>query len=247
MEWSSSTRQCPSSDYFGFRMRSARRRDLLATLVFHDQDFPVTEDLLEIVYACDSWGTCSVVYKAVHPLTAIWALRHEPVRRGAELRGRLDRIHANIRQPGHTFGPKPAVCVPALPREGEDVLLRLWREASLRVLSGARGERDERASRRSGTAACNIVTVCTDTRCLRVYDVGRGHCRQEQRPAPRVRVIQVPCPRLRCGGGVRSLACFTYVWLDNPSGIGENSAGTIRNTVPPTELHSRYTELGPQS
>jgi len=120
-EWSSPERRCPSFEYFGFRAYTAQGRGLLASLVFDDPDFAIGDDLIEIAFSCMSCGSCSDVCKAVDPLTAIWALRQEAVRRGARLPEPLNRIHARIRRYGTMFGPRPRTQVEGLARTGEDV------------------------------------------------------------------------------------------------------------------------------
>lgn len=120
-EWSSPHRRCPSFEHFGFRAYTAQGRGLLASLVFDDQDFPLTEDLVKIVYTCASCGLCSDICKAVDPLTAVWALRQELVRRGARLPEPLNRIHARIGQHGNVFGSTRAAKIAGLPSSGENM------------------------------------------------------------------------------------------------------------------------------
>ncbi|MBI5444571.1 MAG: (Fe-S)-binding protein [Deltaproteobacteria bacterium] len=120
-EWSSPHRRCPSFEHFNFRAYNAQGRGVLASLVFDDPDFPLTEDLLKIVYTCTSCGGCSDICKAVDPLTALWALRHELVRRGAELPERLRKTHERIRRYGNVFGATRSTAVEGLPTCGEDV------------------------------------------------------------------------------------------------------------------------------
>jgi hypothetical protein len=55
-EWSSPLHKCPSFEYFKFRAYTAVGRGNLATLVFDDDRFPVTDDLMKIVYTCTSCG-----------------------------------------------------------------------------------------------------------------------------------------------------------------------------------------------
>ncbi len=120
-EWSSPHHRCPSFEYFGFRAYNAQGRGLLASLFFDDEDFPITDDLIKIVYTCTSCGACSDICKAVDPLTAIWALRQELVRRGARLPEPLDKIHTRITQSGNMFGSIRPVQIGDLPSSGANV------------------------------------------------------------------------------------------------------------------------------
>jgi heterodisulfide reductase subunit D len=105
-EWSSPLHRCPSFEYFKFRAYTAFGIGNLAAVVFDDGQFPITDDLIKIVYACTSCGMCSEVCPVFQPLTAIWALREELVRRGAQLPEPLDNIHANIEKYNNIFGAR---------------------------------------------------------------------------------------------------------------------------------------------
>ncbi len=120
-EWSSPHHRCPSFEYFGFRAYNAQGRGLLASLVFDDEDFPITDDLMKIVYTCTSCGVCSDICKAIDPLTAIWALREELVRRGARLPEPLNKTHTRIAQHGNRLGSTRPARIEGLPSSGENV------------------------------------------------------------------------------------------------------------------------------
>jgi heterodisulfide reductase subunit D len=105
-EWSSPLHRCPSFEYFKFRAYTAVGRGNLAAIVFDDDQFPLTDDLIKIVYTCTSCGMCSEVCPVFQPLTAIWALREELVQRGAQLPEPLDKIHANIEKYNNIFGAR---------------------------------------------------------------------------------------------------------------------------------------------
>lgn len=120
-EWTSPYHRCPSFEYFKFKAYNAQGRGILASAVIDNKDFPLTDDLIKIVYTCNSCGVCSDICKAVDPLTAIWALREEFVRRGASLPEPLPAIHDKIRQYGNMFGSTRPAKVDALPTSGENV------------------------------------------------------------------------------------------------------------------------------
>lgn len=103
-EWSSPINRCPSFEYFKFRAYTGFGIGNLAAVIFDDEHFPITEDLMHIVYSCTSCGMCSEVCPVFKPLTAVWALREELVRRGAQLPDPLDRIHAGIEKYNNIYG-----------------------------------------------------------------------------------------------------------------------------------------------
>ena len=121
-EWSSPQHKCPSFEYFQFRAYTAVGRGNLAAVVFDDNDFPITDDLIKIVYTCTSCGMCAEICQLFQPLTAIWALREELVQRGAQLPEPLDRIHANIEKSGNIFGARrQPKALEGIPTTGENI------------------------------------------------------------------------------------------------------------------------------
>ncbi|MDR3271450.1 MAG: (Fe-S)-binding protein [Peptococcaceae bacterium] len=120
-EWSAPYRRCPSFEYYNYRAYTAQGRNVLATLFFDDAHYPITEDLLKIVYTCTSCGVCSDICKATDPLTAVWAWREELTARGAQLPEPLEQIHQRIQDSGNMFGAKQAIQRNDLPQAGKDV------------------------------------------------------------------------------------------------------------------------------
>jgi heterodisulfide reductase subunit D len=121
-EWTSPQHKCPSFEYFKFRAYTALGRGNLAAIIFDDDQFPITDDLMEIVYTCTSCGICSEICQLFQPLTAIWALREELVQRGAQLPEPLDRIHANIERSGNIFGARrQPEALEGIPTTGENI------------------------------------------------------------------------------------------------------------------------------
>ena len=121
-EWSTPLHKCPSFEYFKFRSYTAVGRGTLATLVFDDNQFPMTDDLIKIVYTCTSCGMCSEICPAFQPLTAIWALREELVHREVALPRPLEKIDANIEKFNNIFGArKTPIALKGLPARGEDI------------------------------------------------------------------------------------------------------------------------------
>jgi len=121
-EWSSPLHRCPSFEYFKFRACTAVGRGNLAAVVFDDNQFPLTDDLIKIVYTCTSCGICAEICQLYQPLTAIWALREELVQRGAQLPEPLDKIHANIEKYNNIFGAKGLPkTLKGIPARGENI------------------------------------------------------------------------------------------------------------------------------
>ena len=121
-EWSSPPHKCPSFEYFKFRAYTAVGRGNLAALVFDDNQFPITDDLIKIVYTCTSCGMCSEICQGTQPLTAIWALREELVQRGAQLPEPLQKIDTAIERYNNIFGAKRAPkTLQGIPTTGEDI------------------------------------------------------------------------------------------------------------------------------
>src|SRR4030042_4589918 len=121
-EWSSPTHKCPSFEYFKFRAYTPLGRANLATLFFNNDQFPITDDLIKIVYTCTSCGMCSEICQQKQPLAAIWALREELVQRGAQLPQPLKNIDANIAKFNNIFGAKrPPETLKGIPATGKDI------------------------------------------------------------------------------------------------------------------------------
>ena len=119
-EWSSPIQRCPSFEYYKFRAYTGLGLGNLAAVIFDDEQYPLTDDLMDIVYSCTSCGMCSEVCPVFQPLMAVWALREELVRRGAKLPDPLDRIHAGIEQYNNIYGAQrlPAIDI-GIPSTGE--------------------------------------------------------------------------------------------------------------------------------
>lgn len=121
-EWSSPHRKCPSYEYFKFRAFSPVGRGNLASIVFDDPNFPITDELIRIVYTCTSCKTCSEICKAHDPWTIIWALKEELVRRGARPPNPLPKLITNIDNHGNIFGAeKPPAININIPKKGEEM------------------------------------------------------------------------------------------------------------------------------
>jgi len=122
-EWSPPNKKCPSYEYFKFRAFSPVGRGNLASIVFDDPNFPVTDSLIKIVYTCTGCGTCSEICKAHDPWTVIWALKEYLTSRGIKLPNPLPKLFANIENCGNIFGTeKPPPVNRNIPKKGRDVL-----------------------------------------------------------------------------------------------------------------------------
>ncbi len=121
-EWASPQHKCPAFEYFKFRAYTAVGRGNLAAAVFDDNQFPLTDDLIKIVYTCTSCGMCAEICQLYQPLMAIWALREEIVQRGGQLPEPLDRIHGNIERSGNIFGARRLLkALKGVPNRGENI------------------------------------------------------------------------------------------------------------------------------
>ena len=69
-EWASPLHKCPSYEYFNFRAYTAVGRGNLAALVFDDEKYPITDDLIKIIYTCNSCGMCSEICR-IYPFISI--------------------------------------------------------------------------------------------------------------------------------------------------------------------------------
>ena len=121
-EWNSPLQRCPSFEYYKFKAYTGFGIGNLAAVIFDDEEYPLTGDLMNIVYSCTSCGMCSEVCPVFQPLMAVWALREELVRRGAKLPDPLDRIHAGIERYNNIYGAQrlPAIDLD-IPSAGETV------------------------------------------------------------------------------------------------------------------------------
>jgi heterodisulfide reductase subunit D len=121
-EWSPPFHKCPSYEYFRFRAYSAVGRGNLASLIFENDQYPISDDLLKIVYTCTSCGMCSEICQLFQPLKTIWALREELVRRGVRLPEPLEKMHVNMEKYNNVFGPEETPgTLDGIPTAGEDI------------------------------------------------------------------------------------------------------------------------------
>lgn len=121
-EWSPPHHKCPSYEYYQFRAYTAVGRGDLASMVFDNPDFGISNDLTDIVYACDSCGMCSEICPTSRPLMANLALREEIVRRGARRPAPVERMDRSIAEAGNIFGAKgKAKNLTNLPKRGPTV------------------------------------------------------------------------------------------------------------------------------
>jgi hypothetical protein len=51
-EWAPPSRKCPSFEYFKFKAYSGVGRGDLASIVHDDSCYPITEDLMHVMYTC---------------------------------------------------------------------------------------------------------------------------------------------------------------------------------------------------
>jgi Fe-S oxidoreductase len=82
--WDAPLAKCPSFEFFGFRAYTPVGRLNLATVAFADETFPVTDDLLEVLYTCDTCGMCNEICPAYRPVDTILAFRETLYKRGAK-------------------------------------------------------------------------------------------------------------------------------------------------------------------
>ena len=121
-KWGPPSRKCPSFDYFKFKAYSAVGRGDLASIVHDNKDFPVTDDLMEVIYTCTGCGMCSEICYKLRPLTAILAIREELLERGGRLPEPLVRIDRNIEKSGNIFAAKkPPAILEQTPLRGKDL------------------------------------------------------------------------------------------------------------------------------
>jgi heterodisulfide reductase subunit D len=97
-------------------------RIILATLVFKE-DYPISDDLIDIQYTCTACGTCNEICQTYRPLYPIRAFREEIAERGLDLMPHpLPEMNAVMAENHNIFGKKStAGKLEGLPDEGEDV------------------------------------------------------------------------------------------------------------------------------
>jgi len=121
-EWAPASHKCPSFDFFKFKAYSGVGRGDLASIVHDNKEFPITDDLMEVIYTCTGCGTCSEICYKLRPLTAIFAIREELLERGGRLPEPLARIDGNVAKSGNIFGAaKPPVIEEQTPVAGKDL------------------------------------------------------------------------------------------------------------------------------
>ncbi len=121
--WDAPLAKCPSFEYFGFRAYTPVGRLNLATVAFRDEKFPISDDLLEVLYTCDICGMCNEVCPAYRPVDTILAFREELFKRGAERPAPVEKIDHNIKIFGNIFGARrgPGREIAAVPGKGKDI------------------------------------------------------------------------------------------------------------------------------
>jgi len=121
-EWTIPVHKCPSYEYFKFRGYTPMGRANLGVVYFDKKDYPITEELLHMVYTCASCAMCSEICTVYMPHKVTLAIREELVRRGGKPPQGLVKIDANIERFNNMFGLKSASKVlKGLPTAGEDV------------------------------------------------------------------------------------------------------------------------------
>jgi len=146
-DWAPPSRKCPSFEYFKFKAYSGVGRGDLASIVHDDKNYPITDDLMEVIYTCTGCGMCSEICYKLRPLTAIFAIREELLERGGRLPEPLARIDARVDKVGNMFGATgPVKISEGIPAMGEDLyfagcIARFQRpevvEATVKVLRAA--------------------------------------------------------------------------------------------------------------
>lgn len=159
-DWASPSRKCPSFEYFKFKAYSGVGRGDLASIVHDDRSYPITEDLMHVMYTCTGCGMCSEICYKLRPLTAIFGIREELLERGGRLPEPLERIDGHIDKVDNMFGAaRPAKIAEEIPAVGEDLyfagcISRFQRpevvKATVKVLKAA---------------SINVVYLGEDERC----------------------------------------------------------------------------------
>lgn len=122
IEWSPPLDKCPSYEYYGFRAYTAVGRGDIASDIHDNPDYPITEDLLKVLYTCTGCGMCSEICHKLRPLTANFAIREVLVERGATPPKPLPAIDASIAQFGNSVGATEAPAGPeGVPNNGDDL------------------------------------------------------------------------------------------------------------------------------
>jgi heterodisulfide reductase subunit D len=132
-------------------------------LVFQD-DFPITDDLIKIIYTCTGCGMCNEICPTYLPLYAIEAMREEIVGSGNTLPEPLPEIFGNIKQSHNLFernirGKAKAKVLEGLPAKGEDIYFSGC-YASYRVPNVAKATVDVLR-----TAGINVAHLGNEERC----------------------------------------------------------------------------------
>ncbi|MGD0919240.1 MAG: (Fe-S)-binding protein [Thermodesulfobacteriota bacterium] len=146
-DWGPPSRKCPSFEYFKFKAYSGVGRGDLASIVHDDSSYPITEDLMHVMYTCTGCGICSEICYKLRPLTAIFAIREELLERGGQLPEPLAKIDSDIDKVGNIFGAtRPLKIMEGVPTTGKDLyfagcIARFQRpevvEATVKVLRAA--------------------------------------------------------------------------------------------------------------
>ncbi|MBW1901359.1 MAG: (Fe-S)-binding protein [Deltaproteobacteria bacterium] len=121
--WDAPLAKCPSFEFFGFRAYTPVGRLNLATVAFGDETFPVTDDLLEVLYTCDTCGMCNEICPAYRPVDTILAFRETLFQRGAKRPAPVEKIDDNIKKTGNIFGARkvPAGEITVQSGNGKDI------------------------------------------------------------------------------------------------------------------------------
>jgi Fe-S oxidoreductase len=121
-EWSPPIDKCPSYEYFKYKAYTGVGRGDLAATVHADANYPITDDLMQVIYTCTGCGMCSEICYKLRPLTAIFAIREELLEKGGTLPDPLPRIDANVDKLNNIFGAtKAPKSVEGVPNMGEDL------------------------------------------------------------------------------------------------------------------------------